>query len=57
MESVWKELKYVLSLTFVTDEEAFQTSIQEAFANLSTKLSYAEGWIETFSTDFKKSRR
>lgn len=56
--SVWKELRYVLSRIFVIDEEArFQTLIQQAFADLSTKLSYAEDWIEKFLTDFKKLRR
>lgn len=57
IESVWKELKYVLSRIFVTHEGAFQTLIQESFVLPSTKLSYAKAWIETFLTDFKKLRR
>jgi transposase len=57
IEPLWRELKYVLSRMFVTDEDAFQSLIQETFDELSAKLSYAVDWIDTFFTDFKRLRQ
>jgi hypothetical protein len=37
----------------VTDEDAFQSLIQETFNELSAKMSYAVDWIDTFLSDFK----
>ncbi|EMA01131.1 IS630-type transposase ISHwa7, partial [Haloarcula vallismortis ATCC 29715] len=57
IEPLWRELKYALSRVFVTDEDAFQSLIQELFDTLSEKLSYAADWIDTFLNDFRKLRQ
>jgi len=57
IEPLWGELNYVLSRVFVTDDDAFQSLVQETFDELSTKLSYAVDWIDTFFFDFKRLRK
>jgi len=57
IEPLWRELKYALSRVFVTDEDAFQSLVQELFDSLSEKLSYAIEWIDTFLDDFKRLRQ
>jgi hypothetical protein len=47
----------VLSRVFVTDEDAFQSLVQETFDKLSTQLSYAVDWIDNFFSDFKRLRQ
>jgi transposase len=57
IEPLWRELKYVLSRVFVTSEDTFQSLIRNTFDRLSTKLSYAQDWIDTFLADSKRLRQ
>lgn len=48
IEQLIGKLKYELSRTFVTEEDAFQNRIREIFNQLSSRLSFAQSWMDRF---------
>ena len=48
IEYIWKSLKRVLSLIFVTSLDEMKAVISAGWNEFSQRLSYAEGWIKRF---------
>jgi len=48
IEFIWKSIKQVLSLEFVTDLESMKRLISDQWHALSSSISYAKGWIRRF---------
>jgi putative transposase len=48
LEFIWKSIKRVISQTFIPDLCYLMWLIREHFEELSSRLSFAQGWIERF---------
>jgi len=48
IDQIWRGLKRWISTAFFITKEGFLKLIEEAYNQLSRKISYAEGWIQKF---------
>jgi transposase len=48
IEFIWKSIKRVISGEFIRDLDHMKSIIRSTFEKLSSKLSFARGWIEKF---------
>lgn len=48
IEFIWKSIKRVISQTFIPDLCYLMCLIREHFEAFSSRLSFAQGWIERF---------
>jgi len=48
IEYIWKSVKRVLSLIFVTSLDEMKEVISAGWVDFSQRLSYADGWIKRF---------
>jgi putative transposase len=48
LEFIWKSIKRVISQTFIPDLSYLMWLIREHFEVFSSRLSFAQGWIERF---------
>lgn len=51
IEFIWKSIKRVISHTFIRDLDHLRKIILENFLNYSSRLSFAERWIEKFLSE------
>jgi transposase len=48
IEQIWRCLKHEISTAVFRTEAEFQTVIEKTYKQLSTRLSFAKGWIQRF---------
>jgi len=54
IDQIWRGLKRWMSTAFFRTREGFLKLIEEAYNQLSKKISYAEGWIQKFLPEQSK---
>jgi len=57
IDQVWRGVKRWISTAFFRTREGFLNLIEEAYNQLSKKISYAEGWIQNFLPEQSKQFR
>lgn len=51
LEFIWKSIKRVISQAFIPDLCYLKGVIREHFEEFSSRLSFAQGWIERFLSE------
>ena len=55
IEFIWKDIKRVISKTFIKNLDKLKRVISKGFLKYSKKLSYSKSWIRKFTPSFQKS--